>query len=295
MVDHQTASKLYGKRDRRVLSLSSLRECSSRAGNEPKTPPILSNVVVERLISEVGEARSRMLDAVRSLSAEQCEAKPSTEEWSVAEVLEHLVLSEELGIVKLWEAVDKIGTHKSPCCSSLLGKGRQSKEVEEAIADLWLENNIAPGALAPRLHGPKDYWVKRFQSCNFLLHALGARLRDRDLETIAFPYFSLGPLSARQRLQFLRFHIDHHIWQVFRIQEKLGAKPPRRPSKYAFLLESKSDEIRREEASVETMISQAIAAEIEVKQNVTVESQAEHACAAVGPKQESESDEIAAL
>jgi hypothetical protein len=41
---------------------------------------------------------------------------------------------------------------------------------------------------------------------------------EDNLESVSFPHFLYGPLDAKQRLQFLRFHIDRHIGQIRRIE-----------------------------------------------------------------------------
>jgi hypothetical protein len=37
-----------------------------------------------------------------------------------------------------------------------------------------------------------------------------------------YPHFLSGPLDARQRLEFLRFHIERHTAQVWRVRSSHG-------------------------------------------------------------------------
>jgi hypothetical protein len=51
-----------------------------------------------------------------------------------------------------------------------------------------------------------------------VLDALGTKLEGADLESIVFPHFLSGPLDARQRLEFLRFHLERHLAQIERVK-----------------------------------------------------------------------------
>jgi hypothetical protein len=47
-----------------------------------------------------------------------------------------------------------------------------------------------------------------------VLTELTAALDGLPLEDVLFPHFLSGPLDARQRLEFLRFHMERHIAQI---------------------------------------------------------------------------------
>ena len=51
-----------------------------------------------------------------------------------------------------------------------------------------------------------------------MLALFGAALHGLDPEAIIFPHFLFGPLDAVQRLQFLRWHLDHHLAQIEEIK-----------------------------------------------------------------------------
>jgi hypothetical protein len=64
-----------------------------------------------------------------------------------------------------------------------------------------------------------------------MLDRLAGVLDGLDPETVLFPHFLSGPLDARQRVDFLRFHIQRHRKQI----EALIAEPgfPRQPQSYS--------------------------------------------------------------
>ena len=174
---------------------------------------------VEKLITEARAARRRVVDAARSLSSEQGAFKPSPERWSVAEILEHLVLAEHLGINFIWKAVDGFRRGMSS------GKGKSSNwglTIEQVIEKTWKPKEKAPDSATPRLGGPVQYWIAALDACQPVLERLGAELETLNLSEIIYPHFLSGPLDARQRLEFFRFHLDRHLKQIEALKEDTG-------------------------------------------------------------------------
>jgi DinB superfamily len=172
--------------------------------------------MVGELIAQVSDARARAVLAVQSLTQEQAAAKASETEWSVNEVLEHLVLAEQSGVSKIWAATDGVRRGR-PVWSGV--HTNLGMDIDAVIAQTWKEKETAPPIATPHIGGPKEYWVECLKYCQPVLEKLGSSLQEVDLETVIFPHFLSGPLDARQRLQFLRFHIDRHIHQIERIMK----------------------------------------------------------------------------
>jgi hypothetical protein len=63
------------------------------------------------------------------------------------------------------------------------------------------------------------YWISALRAGHTVLEALGDELEQLEaqgvpLEQIIYPHPISGPLDMRQRLEFLRFHLDRHAEQV---------------------------------------------------------------------------------
>jgi hypothetical protein len=71
------------------------------------------------------------------------------------------------------------------------------------------------GAFKP---SPLAAWVSSQRSLTHLLRDLATELEGHSLDAMVFPHFLSGPLDARQRLEFLRFHIERHSEQVRRVR-----------------------------------------------------------------------------
>lgn len=167
---------------------------------------------VAELVADVMSARQEVLEQVAALTADQAIQKPSEDEWSVAEIIEHLVLAEHMGVRKIWQAADGAGPG-----GAVEGPSNAGLSIEEVIAGTWKTYEQAPPDATPSGEGSLDYWTACFRACQPVLEELGTRLEGVDLSTVIFPHFLCGPLDARQRLEFLRFHIERHGRQIERL------------------------------------------------------------------------------
>ena len=166
------------------------------------------------LIADVAAARQRVTAAVEGLTEAQAIWKPAANEWSVAQVIEHLVLAEHGGIIRIWQAADGIRRGEPIWHGDAVHRG---SSIEEIIATTWREREDAPANAIPHTNGPLAYWVASFAACQPVLDALGQALGGLDLSAIVAPHVISGPLDARQRLEFLRWHMDHHRRQIAEI------------------------------------------------------------------------------
>ena len=168
----------------------------------------------QELIAEVAEARRKLLGTVAKLTPAQAAFKPVPEEWSALENVEHLVLAEFSGISKIWQAADSFREGTPVFTGEHTNHGLS---IDEIVARTWKSKEIAPPIATPHIGGPLGYWISSCDSCQSVLEQLGIALHGLDLERVIFPHFLSGPLDARQRLEFLRFHIDRHRAQIERL------------------------------------------------------------------------------
>lgn len=172
----------------------------------------------DRLISDVERARAALIAAVDKLTDAQVAFKPADDKWSIVDVVEHLYLAEVSGIAKIWAALESLRAGKK-WTDPLPNRG---KSIEAIIAATWKAKETAPPIATPHIGGPLAFWLTATRSLTPVLADLGVQLRTVTLEDIVFPHFLSGPLDGRQRLEFLRFHIERHIAQVTRIQSSTG-------------------------------------------------------------------------
>jgi hypothetical protein len=173
----------------------------------------------ETLISEVRSSRNRVLDHVKHLNTAQGAFKPTSDQWSISEILEHLVLAEQSGITKMWLAADGFRSGKPAWTGTHTNRGLS---IDEIVARTWKTREAAPALCTPMFGGPLAYWKEAFSLCQRLLDASRPALEGLDLENVIYPHFISGPMDLGQRLEFLRFHMDRHQRQIERVKQSPG-------------------------------------------------------------------------
>ncbi len=166
---------------------------------------------IETLVQEACTARERYLGLVADLDAASALRRPAPDAWNIAEITEHLVLAEQVGINGMWKALDGWRRETPVWSGDPVHRGRT---IEEVVEQTWQPRETAPDVATPRWGGPLAYWVACLRTCEPLLRSLARSLEGAPLDDIIFPHPISGPLDARQRLAFLRFHLDHHRAQV---------------------------------------------------------------------------------
>lgn len=175
--------------------------------------------LIARLVDDTNRARDALLAEVAGCSDEAGLFSPSRGAWCIGEVLEHLVLAEWGGINRIWRAAGSWRRGEPEWIGEPVHRG---KSIEEIVAGTWEERVEAPEVARPRWGGPAGYWASCLDSCRVPLAALAAELEGLPVDEIIYPHPISGPLDARQRLEFLRFHIERHRHQVQRIKQAPG-------------------------------------------------------------------------
>jgi hypothetical protein len=174
---------------------------------------------VYRLVARIEESREQVLQAARGLSSEQGAFKPAPDEWSVAEVVEHLVLAERAMLFGMWKAAEAFREDQPGWQGEAVHQG---KTIEEVVAQTWAPNQQAPERSRPAWGGPLAYWVGSLECCRPLLEAFAATLHTVSMRDVVFPHVSCGPLDLGQHLELLRFHLDLHHNQIEDVKQTSG-------------------------------------------------------------------------
>ena len=170
--------------------------------------------MLRTLIDDVELTRAAVITSVAGLRPEQGTFKPSADAWSIAENVEHLYLAELFGLTRIWAAAEQLRAGVSWTGE----RPHHGKSIEDVVAATWRPREIAPGIATPHIGGPLDAWISCLRSLTTALADLARALEDVDLEAIVYPHYLSGPLDGRQRLEFLRFHMQRHLAQIQRIQ-----------------------------------------------------------------------------
>jgi hypothetical protein len=117
-----------------------------------------------------------------------------------------------------WAAVDGLRAGRA-WAEALPNRG---KRIEDVVATTWKPKEVAPPIATPHIGGPLEFWLSATRSLSDILADLGAQLEGVNLEEVVFPHYLSGTLDGRQRLEFLRFHIDRHLGQIGRVRTSAG-------------------------------------------------------------------------
>jgi hypothetical protein len=166
---------------------------------------------LDDLIDIVEQARQRFLRPLVGLTTEQAAFRVEPNAWSITQVTEHLVHAEAGGINLIWRAAEGVA-HGTPVWSG--ESPNRGLSIAEVVERTWQPRENSPESALPRIGGPFPYWAAALRGCSGLLAELKSVLRGLALDDVIYPHAISGPLDARQRLEFLAFHLDRHSRQV---------------------------------------------------------------------------------
>lgn len=171
--------------------------------------------ILDRLVSDVAGARRRFLDELAGASPVQAAFRPGPSSWSMVDITEHMVRAEDAGVHGIWRALESHRRGETLWSGEAEHRGLT---IEEVTARTWREKEEVPDVAAPRDGGSLSFWAATLRSRHGVLEALAEQLAedlgDGRLEELIYPHPISGPLDVRQRLEFLRFHLDRHRRQV---------------------------------------------------------------------------------
>ena len=174
---------------------------------------------VRSLVDEIAAARTEFASRVEDLSDTEGDVKPAADSWSVSEVVEHLVWAEMAGLnsmmiaIDAWRRGDPVWKEANP---------NRDESIETIIKSTWRPKEKVPEGAGPQWGGPLSYWVSVHAACHSVVEDVAARIRHDELDEVVFPHPISGPLTLRQRLAFLRYHMQHHMPQLEGIRRHLG-------------------------------------------------------------------------
>lgn len=164
-----------------------------------------------QLINEVNAARALLIATASNLTFEQATFKPSAEAWCITEILEHMVRAEQAGISGIWKALDGFKRHQPVWVGEMVNR---DLTIEEVVAKTWQEKEIVPEIAAPIWGGSLSFWIAMLRGMQVVLSELEKALDGVNLTDVIYPHPISGPLDVRQRLEFLRFHLNRHQGQI---------------------------------------------------------------------------------
>jgi hypothetical protein len=194
--------------------------------------------MVQAQLAQFSSVRERTLNMVQRLSQEQMDFSPTAGEWSVGEVVDHLLLAEDMYRVEIATLIELTQTDRAPriyrsftdlnAGPSIIPKSLLPFfEVPFALLTMFTPRSIrecvARSQLVPIRH-PDSTTPRPGRSADQLRHALGASLAETkalfaahpnlDYTAMTYQHPLLGVQNVPQLLEFMGLHEELHQQQL---------------------------------------------------------------------------------
>jgi uncharacterized damage-inducible protein DinB len=171
----------------------------------------------DRAMSELHATRKQLLDAVAGLTPAQWNFKPSPSAWSIAEITEHLALTEDL----IYDTVTK----KIMTSPAQPDRQAETKGKDELILRTIPDRSKkakAPAALTPSHHwaSPKEA-VEHFRAGRDRTIAY-VRTTNDDLRAHFMEHPAVGLIDAYQWFLLDAGHTARHVAQIAEVKAAPG-------------------------------------------------------------------------
>lgn len=178
---------------------------------------------IRQTLARGQEAREKVENQLSGISPAQLNWKPSSEQWSIGECLDHLFISDREYFDNLQKISD--GSYKmsfwekySPM-TSLWGK-----ELKDRLGETVKKKMEAPKKLTPAKSDKPDGFVKLYLNNLDVFLSLIAACKHADLDRtiITSPTIKIATYSLRDSFEFLITHEHRHINQAIRVKSYPG-------------------------------------------------------------------------
>lgn len=166
----------------------------------------------DRAMSELHASRKQLIDAVAGLSAKQLDFRASAEAWSIAEIAEHLAMTEDL----------LFNTHKQIAAGAADPAQTAKQKDEELLKAIRsrVEKFKAPPMLHPKKNFPDTaaalaaFKERRDRTIVFVETTTGDNLRHKIM-----PDFGM---DAYQIFLMMAAHTQRHVEQIQEVKAAAG-------------------------------------------------------------------------
>ena len=167
------------------------------------------------------QIRRRLTTRLESLSETQRTARPAAGGWSVAEIVEHLSITEQRLGQLLQMMLEKAAESGAAAQSPPQFTPFSLDEFAERARGQKFE---APEFIRPSGGVALPDSLASLSESRAAVEALRPRLEATDLSAAQYPHPAFGPLNIAQYLAFIGLHEERHLRQIERLVETLDAE-----------------------------------------------------------------------
>jgi uncharacterized damage-inducible protein DinB len=180
---------------------------------------MIDEAFIDQILKKGKEAKNKANSAFSDITLEQLNWQPSNVSWSIAQCLDHLIVSHSIyfpDLEKITKGIFRMSFWQkySPftrLCGSLM-KDRMKEQVKKKM--------IAPKKIQPKTNATLEIIEQYHKSLDiFLVYISNCRNTDIDKTIIGSPIFSIVTYSLKDAFEFLITHEHRHINQAIRVKE----------------------------------------------------------------------------
>lgn len=177
---------------------------------------------VNEIFDAIDGTRQRLYERVGNLRREQESLRPSSDCWSIGEIVEHLAIMEARLSKVLGMMLSKAEAENAADTAPGVGQPKMPPfSLEEMVRQSMNEKYQAPEAIRPTGVVPVPELLAWMRESRAALRLLQSRIEATDLARAVYPHPVFGPLNLYQWLAFIGLHEARHLRQI----ETLMASP----------------------------------------------------------------------
>lgn len=174
----------------------------------------MTNIERIELSELLKENRAALLASIETVREEDFTSKPTENDWSIADVVEHLVLIDKSLVAGI--------LHKAKNLKDTTPETVADGKIFYIVPDLKRGKVVAPAHLKPQSeYQSKTEAITAFNASRDMVEDFVATTK-LPLERIAFKHFALGLLNGRSWMVFIVAHCQRHMTQIENIRKERG-------------------------------------------------------------------------
>jgi uncharacterized damage-inducible protein DinB len=165
---------------------------------------------VAEVFDSIEQTRSSIYNHVQGLSEEQGRFRPTDDQWSVAEIAEHLSLTES----RLLQLLQYLVEQNEPTAARVDDNTAIGPISLESFAAQLPAKIKAAEIVQPNGNLSLEEAIQNLRQTREGLIALRSRLQSRDFTPVLYSRESFGPFTPYQLVAFIGFHEQRHLNQI---------------------------------------------------------------------------------
>ena len=172
---------------------------------------MISNI--QEKFDSMASKYNALLQNLDALSPDKLYFKAGPDRWSIVEVIEHLVLTED-------DIVKQISTQGSSFDSEKRSPDKFKTVVKVMERDI--EVDVPDEILEPHGQLTLEEHLSRWDRLREKLHTFLTGIDSENMENLVYRHPFAGPLDISETLHFIEVHFDNHMRHIERILDQMA-------------------------------------------------------------------------